>query len=57
MRQKKSETKGQPGGPPRGQGRPLAAAPQGTAGGTRPGALGTASGPLDAYKILKTLKH
>ena len=53
---RKPETKGRPGGPPRGQGRQLATTPPAPAGGTRPGALGTASAPLDAYKITKNLK-
>ena len=51
----KLEPEGGPGGPPRGQGRPLAAAPLGPVGGARPYSLGAALAPLDAYKILITL--
>ena len=54
---RKSETKGRPGGTPRGLGQQMAAATPGPVGGTRPYPLGTASAPLDAYKITKTLKH
>ena len=57
MRQKEAEDQRAAWGGTQGPGRPLAAAPQGTACGTRPGALGTVSAPLDAYKITKTLKR
>ena len=43
-------------GAPRGQGQPLAAAPWGPVGGTRPGTLGILSAPHDAYKYLFDLK-
>ena len=51
-----TRTKGQPGGPPTGQGRPWPTAPPGPAGGTRTCSWGTPSAPSDAYKIPFDLK-
>ena len=42
-------------GPPKGQGRPLAAAPPGPAGGALPCPMEVASAPLDPYKLLFAL--
>ena len=50
------DTKGQPGGPPTGQGSPPAAALGQPAGGTRPCPMGTPSAPTDAYKISLNLE-